>query len=33
MGECTSCLETNKEIIIESDHLRINNIEQKNKGM
>ena len=29
MGECTSCLETDKEIIIESDHLRINNIEQK----
>ena len=33
MGECTSCLETDKELVIKSDNLRIKNIEQNKTGM
>ena len=33
MGECASCFETEKEIIIKSDNIIVYNIEQKEQGM
>ena len=33
MGECASCFETEKEIIIKSDNIVVYNIEQKEGGM